>query len=92
MYGDPRPLFLVTEIVITGLVLWVAFVLLRMREPWRRNTALAIDSAASPEVQAASLEKPADEKVADEKPADEEGESVNDEKVADAQVDKPKND
>ncbi|MEO7111287.1 MAG: hypothetical protein ABI183_12685 [Polyangiaceae bacterium] len=90
MYGDPRPLFLVTVTVIAGLVLWVAFVLLRMREPWRRNTALAVDPAA-PAVQAATLD-PA-ERLADEKPADEKAESVGDEKVADEpQVDKPKND
>jgi hypothetical protein len=85
MYGDPRPLFLVTVSVITGLVLWVAYVLLRMHEPWRRNTALAVDSA-TPEIQAASLEKSAEEK----------SESASDEKVADepasAQLDKPKND
>ena len=87
MYGDPRPLFLVVAIVIAGLVLWVGYVLLRMREPWRRNTALAVDPAAAA-IQAASPEKPTDEKLAEEK-----AESASDEKVADErQLVKPKND
>jgi hypothetical protein len=41
MYADPRPLFIVTAIVIVGLAAWVAFVLMKMREPWPRTTSLA---------------------------------------------------
>ena len=78
MYGDPRPLFIVTEIVITGLIIFVGYVLLRVKEPWTRSTSLAVSSSsAAPELVAA----PTDEKIADE-----------DKVEADAQADKPKND
>jgi hypothetical protein len=83
MYGDPRPLFIVTEIVITGLIIFVGYVLLRVKEPWTRSTSLAVSTASPELVAAAPL---ADEKIADEKIAD-------DAKVeAEAQLDKPKND
>ncbi len=46
MYADPRPLFFVTAIVIAGLACWVAYVLLKMREPWPRMTSLAVPREA----------------------------------------------
>jgi chorismate-pyruvate lyase len=76
MYGDARPLFVVTEIVIAGLIIWVGYVLLKLREPWVRATSLA-PSAAQPG------QKLADEKIAAEP------EKADD---SDAQADKPKND
>ncbi len=42
MYADPRPLFVVTAIVIAGLGCWVAYVLMKMREAWPRTTSLAV--------------------------------------------------
>ena len=46
MYADPRPLFVVTAIVIAGLAVWVAYVLMKMREPWPRTTSLAVPREA----------------------------------------------
>ncbi len=57
MYGDARPLFVVTEIVITGLIIWVGYVLLKLREPWVRATSLAPSPAQA-------VQKIADEKIA----------------------------
>lgn len=34
MYADPRPLFLVTGIVVLGLGIWVVYVLQKMDEAW----------------------------------------------------------
>ena len=50
MYADPRPLFIVTAIVIAGLIAWVAYVLMKMREPWPRTTALAVPREMAPPV------------------------------------------
>lgn len=58
MYGDARPLFIVTTVVIIGLMLFVGFVLVKMREPWVRNQALAVPPAPEP------VPTTADEKIA----------------------------
>lgn len=85
MYGDPRPLFIVTVAVILGLIAFVAYVLVKMKEPWVRSTSLAVNLDA-PGLQPASVEAAADVAPADEKIA----EKVDAE--PDAQLDKPKND
>jgi hypothetical protein len=81
MYGDPRPLFIVTVAVILGLIGFVAYVLLKVKEPWVRSTPLAIGPGLAG-VKSASLEPAADEAPADEKK----------EALAEPQEDKPKND
>jgi hypothetical protein len=80
MYGDPRPLFIVTVAVILGLIGFVAYVLVKMKEPWVRSTSLAVNDAA-PGLQAAPLEAAADVKIAAEVVAE-----------VEPQLDKPKND
>ncbi|MGH7284699.1 MAG: hypothetical protein ACRELY_24505 [Polyangiaceae bacterium] len=34
MYGDPRPLLIVTGAVVVGLGVWVTYVLLKMQDAW----------------------------------------------------------
>lgn len=34
MYGDPRPLLLVTGAVVVGLGVWVTYVLIKMQDAW----------------------------------------------------------
>ncbi|MEO8875098.1 MAG: hypothetical protein ABI461_05880 [Polyangiaceae bacterium] len=91
MYADARPLFYVTAAVIVGLVLFVAYVLLKMREPWARSLPLAASleplTGAEPHMLAAT---DGTEIAAVERSADAPSEKARDD--AEAQLDKPKND
>lgn len=40
MYGDPRPLLLVTGAVVVGLGIWVTYVLIKMQDAWPVPEAL----------------------------------------------------
>lgn len=53
---EPYVLYLVTAVVVLGLVAWVAFVLKTAKEPWARKDlapaapAPAVENAVEPEV------------------------------------------
>ena len=79
MYADARPLFYVTAVVVAGLALFVAYVLVKMREPWTRALSLA---ASAPDTKSIAAGEGTEIAAVD---------SVL-EKKSEAQLDKPKKD